>query len=327
MGLHSVRFLNRMVPAMARYVVNNPYHLWAHETQSHARNSSDNRSFRGALAYSYSTVVASIQKDKKGNKVYLLTSETYSVTTTRQMGEIRSAIPSYCRVFYVPYVDVANDMTKHRKNVQWLWEQVSELEGKAARARAAGNRDWYGSRAVDRLADITAYVEFFKVKNVKKPTGAQMGQAEQVLASQRKRDAAELKRQEKIRLENLRVAIAEAQEHLVKWLAGENAYYNFYQLPSQYLRIVGNEVETTHRATVPAHHVQKALPMVLKFVESGRAFKCPPETPIRLGHYQLTEITKEGTVIIGCHRFEKSEVLRFAPIIAAYVPESEAETA
>lgn len=82
---------------------------------------------------------------------------------------------------------------------------------------------------------------------------------------------------------------------------------------TDYLRLSedGLTVETSRSAKVPLEHVRKVWPLVLRLLTTGQTYKHNGHT-IHLGHYQLDEITADGTITAGCHRFTKAEVLAFA---------------
>jgi hypothetical protein len=84
-------------------------HAWAHQTQSNARYR-DNFSFEGAKLYSYRTIIAyrmrhpNRDKSHIGEPFALITSERYSVTTSRHMGAVWGATRGMER-YSVPDLD------------------------------------------------------------------------------------------------------------------------------------------------------------------------------------------------------------------------------
>jgi hypothetical protein len=81
-------------------------HLWAHRTQEEARNRQGNLYFNGDTIYSYGShfPIARHAANEAGERSVLLTTATYSVTTSNHCSAVRSAIPSSLRVFRVPNV-------------------------------------------------------------------------------------------------------------------------------------------------------------------------------------------------------------------------------
>ncbi len=81
-------------------------HLWAHRTQEEARNRQGNLYFTGDTIYSYGShfPIARHVASEAGERSVLLTTATYSVTTSSHCSAVRSAIPSGIRVFRVPNI-------------------------------------------------------------------------------------------------------------------------------------------------------------------------------------------------------------------------------
>ncbi len=75
-------------------------HVWAQQNQSFGRSGNGNLWFEGRTLYSYRTPIANFVEGNKG-LVLLITTETYSVTTTQQMpGKNITDKPA----FYVPHI-------------------------------------------------------------------------------------------------------------------------------------------------------------------------------------------------------------------------------
>lgn len=299
-------------------VVQNPYHLWAHQAQSHARNSTGNRSFNGTVALSYATEVARIHPSwgKGGEPLYLLTAHKCSNTTNRHMSEIRLAIPNRERIVNVPNVDPRN-LEDHRKNSNYLLTEAAEFIAKSKRARVAWSKTWHLEQAQDQYRQLRLYVDHFKLgRAVKLPDDfdeaaitAQLEQLKNQVETQRKERAKKQAEANAKRLER-------AKEILAQWLSGESVTVPWV-LTTAYLRVSPNDpetVETSRCAAAPLEHVKKALPLVLRALNSGAEFV--PDADIRLGHYRLNSVAN-GIVTVGCHRFEQAEILRFEAVLEA----------
>lgn len=313
--------------ARIKHVVKNPYHLWAHQTyavhgnhENHARNSTGNCSFDGTRAYSYRAVIANIFTNSKGERLYLVSPRTWSVTTSGHQSALRSAIPSDCTVVRVHelggnYRDTLSD-AEHRANVQELWNRVAEYNGKAKRARKAWSKECNERYAIETMQSLRAYVKFFKLKGkaFQVPADDVLAEAETRLATFQKERDKELAAEAKAWAEAERLRRIEAQESIDKWLAGESIRLP-YLSGEAFLRINGDTVETSQGAEAPLDHVKRAMPIVLRAVKSGKEFWPGSESTIRLGHYTLRCITAEGDVHVGCHRFTRAEVERFAALL------------
>ncbi len=98
-------------------------HLWVHRTQDEAGNRQGNLYFTGNTIYSYGPhfPIARHVTNEAGERAVLLTTATYSVTTSSHCSAVRSAIPSGIRVFRVPNVChrrySRNDLSTHDHEV------------------------------------------------------------------------------------------------------------------------------------------------------------------------------------------------------------------
>jgi hypothetical protein len=78
-------------------------HVWAAQSQDEARTGNGNLSFSGATLYSYSTPIANIRPGADGQPVALVTSESFSVTTSGKHMPGGRAL-SHMRRFDVPFL-------------------------------------------------------------------------------------------------------------------------------------------------------------------------------------------------------------------------------
>ncbi len=287
-------------------VVTNPYHLWANEVQAFARNGSGNRSFRDSQALSYSTVIAIIAKNPKGTgRAFLISTRSYSVTTSKHYSEIRHAIPPGERIFNVAYL--STNAADVKSQVQDYLVRIQEAALKAKRARTS--KEYRERDVADLISELRAYVTFFNVKGVRIPgedTVAAMGE---VLEKIRK---AEREAERKAALQ----ARKDAQKSIDKWLAGENVQIP-YSVTEAFLRVQGSDVVTSRGAEVPLEHVQKAMPLVLRLMRSGGTYsRLHSGAEIRLGYYRVDSLDAQGNLRVGCHYFTKMEIERFATVLA-----------
>lgn len=297
-----------------KHVFQNPYHIWANQAyakhgsnSNHARNSSGNRSFCESRAYSYNALIANIVTRGK-KRAYLLSPRLWSVTTSRHQSEVRRAIPHGETVLYVPILEP--NQADHDQNLEYLIRQINEYQGKAERARKEGSKGAYLSQVTHYRLTVKAYCEFFGLKS-KMYRDIYEGLENALEAFEAHQEAERAKRAKR--------AKRQAREHLKVWLSGgsPSQHYWYSNLGSAYLRVCPwdeNIIQTSQMATVPVESVRAVLSLVLDRVKSGKGFK-PNGKRISIGHYELLEITTSGDVIVGCHRFEKSEVLRFAKVL------------
>ena len=183
-------------------------HIWAQQNQAQGRSHNGNFHFDGPTLFSYRTPIANFVTGAKGERVVLISSNSYSMTTaTRHMGPAWRAI-DYGRstiAFKVPHIGAWGGRTRHggapmdAQNVDYL---ASEYDGEKAtmlRARTSP----YGSpseRLTEAAAKYEAYCAVFALERRHKFTPAADGalileRFERLAAKQN--DPKEIARQEK----------------------------------------------------------------------------------------------------------------------------------
>jgi hypothetical protein len=210
--------------------------------------------------------------------------------------------------------DIAKEFGSISRNPGTLTKLYTKLQSDVRDVNALGAFFGYGP-SLSIPADLD-YLEAVAIAHEHRIAAAR----ETASATRRSRwDRAEAARAE--RDEKAKVTFA---ENLPRWLAGANVsipYSNVYGGTS-YLRIDGNEVQTSQGARVPLEHVKKALPVVLAYVQNGREYHRNGHT-IHLGHYSIDSIDANGNLRAGCHLFNKAEIERFAGVLEALPAEPE----
>lgn len=102
------------------------------------------------------------------------------------------------------------------------------------------------------------------------------------------------------------------------WRQGGPHHYLLNAIPP-ILRIKGHEVQTSHGASFPITHAKKGLALVKAVMAKGEDWNSNGRA-CKLGCYQISHISKEGTVRAGCHLVVWPEIERIAGSIEAYVP-------
>jgi len=101
----------------------------------------------------------------------------------------------------------------------------------------------------------------------------------------------------------------EALERLQKWVDGEIDYCPGYG-PIR-LRIVGDELQTSHGARVPLAHAIKAFRFIRRLHDKGQVYERNGHT-VHLGHFALDAVDERGNVTAGCHHVAWDEIERVA---------------
>lgn len=315
-------------------------HLWINERQSSARNPGGNLSFSGRSMYSYSTIVAEIYE--KDHNIVFITTHSYSVTTSKQMGIIRRAIPSYKKEVYVSEpANIYEYSPNFWKNIEhWKSAAIYSMQNSLKDKIRQNTRIQHKQDAVNSLQCIVDFIAIFgltvdTLKNICKPYGHHADKNKQMeiadfkyLVSlvkgrdtiltgetvfldqyQKAKDKAE-KQRNIARQKEREKQQKEAQKYLDFWLAGETiGTHHLRPFDKIYLRAMPKDkakvVETSHGASVSIKEA-KLLYLAMKSGKSilGR----------EIDGYTVVEHTPEH-LTIGCHKLLKEEIERFAALM------------
>lgn len=289
-------------------------HVWAQQSQDQGRNHNDSFYFYGSTIFSYNSSFP-IAKFAKTN-VVLFTINDYSVTTARHKSHTRQAIPSYVTVFDVPCVEISigtkhgytekRNKEHHKENLQSFKDRMNECVLKASRARSDWNKSHYHDQALDMMQQHNEYLEIFKIK--RKPID--LPNAQQI------KEEAERKRKAKIRKEKAEQKAIE-KRNKEKIHAWKNCAENVsipWSVARVYLRVNGDQVETSKGAKFPVEHAKKALKVIKACRSAKREFISNGKT-IHLGHFKIDKIESNGNVKAGCHYVEWDQIADIAPTL------------
>lgn len=313
------------------------YHLFANQSQSDAR--SNNRSFNGTTAYSYGMTIARLVENSRGSKAFLVVPPSRSsVTTNRAIGEMYGAIGGRTR--FTVDSDVMRLMHDAPRPSDYEFAvtiMIAELESNIASLKRKRD-DWRISHGLATCRalqqNIIDFCQFFDIAIPGKITDMTYSnmitdagtRKEKTPAQLRAAERAKAKR-EAVKAEEDRLASLAYAHHTQAWINGETDVvpYKAYDFRSNlpryaYMRLKGDNVQTTMGAVVPASHVKRIAPLILRSVDHAMQYQevyIPPVT-VRLGHYILNRIDANGDVHVGCHTFSAEEIKRFATVIAGY---------
>lgn len=279
-------------------------HLWAHKTQTNARNSQGNLYFDGDTIYSYGShfQIARHVQNKRGENAVLLTTREYSVTTSSHIRAVGSAIPSGLQVFHV---DLTANWEPGRSTVDRYNEEIAEHELKAARARKAWSRNYELRRAGQVHAEAIVFCKFYGLRFKVNSLRTDLAEVKRAALADQAHKAAQTKARKAEQL-------AEYQERINLWLNGE--YANLPHGIDTLLRVKNGEVETSRGARFPIEHAKRGLALVESVKASGQAWQKNGHT-CHLGHYQIDRIEPNGTVHAGCHVVSWKAIERIKPEI------------
>lgn len=125
---------------------------------------------------------------------------------------------------------------------------------------------------------------------------------------------AERERRRLAQEERDRLALLKREEQIAAWHAGADVRISFdAESGGAAIRIVGDQLETSHGASVPLAHAIKAFRFVKLVRERGVEWRRNGKT-IRVGHFQIDHIAANGDFTAGCHKFTWPEIERAAAL-------------
>lgn len=330
---------------MTKYVVPNDMvaHLWAHQSQDHAKSGNGNCSFRDRTLYSYGTAIARIVDSPRG-PVGLISNHKYSITTSQHQSSARSALGYGDAIvmpqFTVPIIgEYYGDMEsahvtnlayfhnqyksefKRLKRTNSLWQSVPEfLAPYIDTLKLYAETFALELPAIDVESDIREITEARAKRETPEAIAKREKSAEQRCERSR-RDFREVRgifgedwregwNKNSLFTEEDRAARREAlaavnEDRIGAWRAGGNIRLP-YHLDTM-LRVHGNEIQTSRGAVFPVDHGKKAFQLIARIRATGQEYQRNGHT-IHLGHFPLDRIDAEGNVQAGCHFVKWSEI-------------------
>jgi hypothetical protein len=296
-------------------------HLWAHQTQSDARNQQSNLYFEGPTIYSYGShfPVASFHT-VNGKQIVLFTTEKYSSTTAGHCSAVRSTIPHSVPIFRVPYVLYCT--TYHERNLEHYVKEYDKYISSALSSLHLRNLNWCLDYAIEWRDEGKAYAKLFGLSIKFKPLPSTALLRVLRMKARIREDASDEKAAVKREAQRRRWARQaeleklELPKKIEAWRNGEYVHLGYGEGVPTLLRLSsdGTEIETSRGARFSVEHAKLALRIVRKVMESGQEYKTNGHT-IHLGHYTLDRITVDGTVYAGCHIVKWEEISLIAPKI------------
>lgn len=288
---------------MTKTVMDGPgvCHVWAQQEQRSARSHNGNVFFEGDTLYSYGRhfPLGRFVANKAGERVVLLNSNSYSITTSKHQSWAWGAVYG----LGLPVFRVPGCSADHAANVQSLAEAAGALALSAKRARPE-NRDY---RLADAATAFDAARDYARTFGVKFKAAGLDDLAAEV-------DAAKKRAAAKVRAE-LKAQRAREADDFAAWRRGETSYcpsaYRTDDAGGAYLRIIGDELQTSLHARVPLDHAVRAFRFVKLVRQKGEAWQANGRS-VRVGHFVVSKISAKGDITAGCHFIRWPEIERAA---------------
>lgn len=308
-------------------------HVWAQQTQSEGRSA--NVFFEGVTLYSYGFhyPLGSFITNKKGEKAAVINAAGYSSTTAKHISWARFAVNHYQR-FIVGNTEVMKALVRGQRlnDKKQIIEALSagiehriacynsSLRSDKIKRKAATLEKWK-SEALADCAKYTAILDFYgypltrKASNaLKNLTGLNPQEAKELA---QKEAAREQKKREKAERERAKENAALIARAIPAWLSGADhletarglvSCSNLLNMREEiFLRLKGEEIETSRGARFPVSHGVKAFAFIQTVMAGQQGWQKNGKT-IHLGHYELDSIEPNGDVKAGCHKIKYAQI-------------------
>lgn len=315
-------------------------HVWAQQSQSEGRSA--NVFFEGATVYSYGYhyPLASFVTNKKGEKAVVINDAGYSVTTSKHISIARYAVNHFTRL-YCPHTEAMKAIVSAQRYNQperitnGLSEAIehriacytSRLRNDTKKRKAATLEKWKD----ETLAECNQYItllEFFGVKMTPKAkkalkdiTGANPKEAREKAQKAAAKEAAKREKEYKRRAAEKAALV---QQAIPAWLDGiehistndglRNTTDLLREQATVYLRIRGDNIETSKGVTFPIRHAVKGFALIQTVMKAGEAWQRNGKT-LHLGEYQVDTIFPNGDVKAGCHFVQYAQIEHVAKLL------------
>jgi hypothetical protein len=278
-------------------------HVWAQQTQN--EGSAGNIFFEGNKIYSYGRHYLAAQiHTVKGKRVALVRSDTYSVSTSGHLSDIRSALYNLIPAFDSPNVSDLKAAISYldqcaQKQVEGALKRVKVENKESIQSEFRWIHDQF--KEANELRKLVGRKEIWPTKKQLDAVQAHLEKRLQRFKELNTPEMIEKKRIERERREIRKAerAVEKRAEDIVKFRAGEISRVD---LPCEILRVKGDTVETSRGAQVPLRDAVRLFAAIL----SGRDV-----TGLTVGHFTLNEIYSDNAgdkvVRIGCHAIKLSE--------------------
>jgi hypothetical protein len=286
-------------------------HVWAQQKQADGRAS---RMFfnntTDIYSYGHHYLAARVHR-VKGKTFALVRSDSYSISTSGHLSDIRNALEGLMPFFCAPSV------TKPKDAVKYLDKEAADTITTALKSiRIENERDitWKLSGISAAYRETNKLRKLIGLKAIK-PKAKDLAAVKKHLEFRLKRfkelntPAMQVKREEqRLKREARKQVLAEqkAAEDLANWRSFTFTHlHSLRVLPYEALRVRGDTLETSRGASVPLDAAQT----LYRAIAAGKNVE-----GARIGHFRVDAVTDLGgdkAVKIGCHKILLSEAAKF----------------
>lgn len=297
-------------------------HIWAQQTKEKS-NPNANIYFENETIYSYGRhfPIATFKKNKHGKTAVIFTTDGYSVSTSRHIRYVENALPSGLPIFRVSLKNQSTLCEASNEDFAELYakrlfeDYKRQLENEEKRIKQS--RKYISLVYYNRVVEYAnEFAKFFGIKNRVKTPKKLIDYVTKKQAQIAEREALKntpeaIAKREKAKLARERLKEKKRAAEVAEWKTGERRYIKHERGNFVFLRINGENIETSQGASFPLSHGIKAWQIMehcrankTEFIRNGKT--------IHLGHFQIDKIDTFGNVYAGCHFVEYIEIFGIA---------------
>jgi hypothetical protein len=243
--------------------------------------------------------------NKRGESAVLLTTRTYSSTTSGHV----SCVAGACRHLTVFHVHNPTDLHRADQFSEYRARQVALMRDYA---KARTRKPHIFKMVGECVAEANEFAKFFGLRTrlaMPKDGDAMTAECAAIDAKEKARVKRAQSKAKRAAAERDRKRLAD----LEKWVHGDPCdFHDFYGLPTR-LRIADGELQTSLRAQVPIAKAKQVYRILARLRKKGQTYKRNGET-ISVGPFALDSMDENGTVEVGCHTIEWAEIERVAKL-------------
>lgn len=261
-------------------------HVWASQSQDKGR--AGNIFFEDKTIYSYGyhfPIAKFINKD-----TVLVTTRRYSNSTSKHKRIVENAIGNHLKKVYI------HKFESVISQIEYYTDEILSLLKKSESARS--RKEVYKNEARRLFLELIEYSKIMKDKSGNKDLKKLDGLTNGVIDYEKYIHNQEVMKKRLISIRNKKNAIKKESD-LKSWLNGEKIKLIF-DYDKIYLRIMGEDVETSWGAIVPLREAKILWDMIQK----GKKV-----IGHEIGYYKVLSIDKES-ITIGCHKIFFDEIKR-----------------
>lgn len=236
------------------------------------------------------------------------TCSSYSSTTAKHVSIAHQAIPSNTLIIFVEN-PAAESKEAHLLNYRIEMDRVTAILKLISKGRdGSGAQNDRVSAIHQIVAGMNQYTRLHKLgkRQIDAANLFDPGRLQRIKNS-KKRLAAKKKKERAAA--DLR-AIEHNKEVIADWINGHDVNHFPYSIRKVYLRIKGDNIETSQGAAISIEHAKKLFSFVCNVCQKKESFK-----PRHFGPFELLKVDDDCTIKIGCHTIEMDEMQRINDLL------------